>query len=187
MFGVDADSTISWTAGLGEGFLNLVPGRYYAAQSQLALSEGRYLLSAGLFVAALGDAALGVATLGESTAIIGSIRAAARAIPTAGGVIRRFEQPAEQIYYRVFSENVAGKWLTAVPPRSSAWAQEALSLPPGNLATFIQEVRVPAGTLLERSRALSVPPWGRFRGGAEQFQLLEEIPLGNFGPRVPLP
>lgn len=108
-------------------------------------------------------------------------------IASAGGVIRRFEQPAEQVYYRVFSDSAAGQWLTAVPPRGSAWAQEALSLPPGNAATLIQEVRVPAGTLMERSRALPVPPWSRMRGGAEQFQLLEEIPLRSFGPGVPLP
>ena len=51
---------------------------------------------------------------------------------------------------------------------------------------MIQEVRVPAGTMLERSRAIPVPEWGRLRGGAEQFQLLDEIPLNSFGPGVPL-
>jgi hypothetical protein len=112
---------------------------------------------------------------------------AAKKIASAGGAIRRFEQPAERVYYRVFSENKAGKWVTAVAPRSGAWAREALSLPPGNTADYVQEVRVPAGTLMERSRAISVPEWGRLRGGAEQFELLEEIPLGNFGPGVPLP
>jgi RHS repeat-associated protein len=108
-------------------------------------------------------------------------------ISSAGGVIRHFRQQAEQIYYRVYSANAVGKWLTAVRPRSSAWAREALSLPPGNAATFLQEVRVPSGTLLERSRALPVEAWGRFGGGAEQYQLLEEIPLSSFGPGVPLP
>ncbi|MBX3704369.1 MAG: VCBS repeat-containing protein [Steroidobacteraceae bacterium] len=117
----------------------------------------------------------------------GGARLAAARIPTAGGAIRQFRQPAEQIYYRVYSENAVGRWLTAIRPRSSAWAQEALSLPSGNFATFVQEVRVPAGTLLERSRALAVPEWNRVRGGAEQFRLLEEIPLRNFGPGVPLP
>lgn len=87
-------------------------------------------------------------------------------------MIRRLEQSAEQVYYRVFSENAVGKWLTGVPPRSSTWAREALSLPTGNTATFLQEDRVPPGTLIERSRALAVPKWGRFRGGAKQFQLL---------------
>jgi len=91
-----------------------------------------------------------------------------------------------KIYYRVFSgEAAAGKWLTAVPPRSSGFAQEALALPPWNSATMIQEVRVPSGTMLERSRAIPVPDWGRFRGGAEQFQLLERLPEANYSPRTP--
>ena len=63
--------------GLGQGFLNAVPGAYYAGQSQIAWGEGRYALSAGLYAAALGDAALGVLTLGESTALNGSVRAVA--------------------------------------------------------------------------------------------------------------
>ena len=113
--------------------------------------------------------------------------AAEGTIPSAGGVIRQFEQQGAQTYYRVYSEGAAGKWLTAVPPRSSAWAQEALALPPNNSATFIQDVLVPNGTMLERSRAIPVPDWGRFRGGAEQFKLLEEIPRQNFGPGRPLP
>ena len=108
-------------------------------------------------------------------------------IPSAGGVIRQFEQPGAKIYYRVFSgDAAAGKWLTAVPPRSSGFAQEALALPPGNSATMIQEVRVPSGTMLERSRAIPVPEWGRFRGGAEQFQLLERLPEANYSPGTPL-
>jgi hypothetical protein len=74
-----------------------------------------------------------------------------------------------------------------VPPRSSAWAQEALALPRNNTASFIQEVIVPRGTMLERSRAIPMPEWGRMRGGAEQFRLMERIPDANFGPGVPLP
>lgn len=80
-----------------------------------------------------------------------------------------------------------GSWLTAVPPGSSAWAQEALALPPGNKATMIQQVFVPSGTLLERARATPMPEWNRMRGGAEQFKLLDEIPRQNFGPGKPLP
>jgi hypothetical protein len=63
--------------------------------------------------------------------------------------------------------------LTAVKPRSSAWAREALALPEQNTASFIQEVLVPAGTRLQRSRAL--PAFGR-RGGAEQFEILKLKP-----------
>lgn len=108
-------------------------------------------------------------------------------IPCAGGVIRQFEQPGTRIYYRVFSgDATTGRWLISVAPRSRAWAQEALALPPWNKATHIQEVVVPEGTLLERSRAIPVPEWGRLRGGAEQFKLLEVIPEANFGPGRPL-
>jgi hypothetical protein len=58
-------------------------------------------------------------------------------------------------------------------------------LPPGNNADFIQQVFVPQGTMLQRSRALAVPEFGRLRGGAEQFRLLERLPAESFGPGVP--
>ena len=104
--------------------------------------------------------------------------------PNAGGVIRSFAQESDQVYYRVFSENAQGRFLTATPPRSSAWAREALALPEGNQATYIQKVLVPAETRLQRSRAL--PAFGR-QGGAEQFELLDKIPNGNFGAGSALP
>lgn len=91
----------------------------------------------------------------------------------------------ERVFYRVFSgDATTGAFLTSVPPKSSAFAREALALPPGNEATFIQRVVFPAGTRLQRSRAL--PAFGR-RGGAEQFELLGRIPNSRFGPGVPLP
>ena len=115
-------------------------------------------------------------------------QAADRTISSVGGVVRQFEQQGTKIYYRVYSgDATTGAWLTSVPPKSSAWAREALALPPWNKATHIQEVVVPNGTLLERSRAIAVPQWGRFRGGAEQFKLLEAIPDSNFGLGRPLP
>jgi len=131
----------------------------------------------------------------EAEALLGGEAAAAESaapklltagtdVPNAGGVIRSFSQESDQIYYRVFSESQQGRFLTAVPPSSSAFAREALALPTGNQATFIQKVLVPAGTTLQRSRAL--PAFGA-RGGAEQFELLQEIPSGNFGPGTPLP
>jgi hypothetical protein len=52
---------------------------------------------------------------------------------------------------------------------------------------MIQEVLVPNGTLLERSRAIPMPEWGKTHGGAEQFKLLDEIPRQNFGTGRPLP
>ena len=113
--------------------------------------------------------------------------AARTAVPSVGGVVRRFEQEGARIYYRVFSgEAHVGKWLTAMRPKGRSWAEEALALPPGNRASYFQEVLVPHGTLLERSRALPVPHWGRLRGGGEQFRLLEAIPTWSFGPPMRL-
>ena len=103
--------------------------------------------------------------------------------PNAGGVIRSFIQETDKIYHRVFSENQTGSFLTAVKPKSSSFAQEALALPPENTANYIQEVLVPSGTRLQRSRATAA--FGR-SGGAEQFQLLDNIPNSNFGKEAPL-
>jgi RHS repeat-associated protein len=106
-------------------------------------------------------------------------------VANAGGEIASFVTQKQRTFYRVFSgESTRGAFLTSVKPTSSAFAREALALPPGNTASFVQEVLVPAGTRLQRSRAL--PAFGR-RGGAEQFQLLEEIPNFSFGPGVRLP
>lgn len=84
-------------------------------------------------------------------------------------------------------ESRVGGFLTAVPPRSSAFAQEALALPRANSATFIQEVLVPAGTRLQRSRALLIrqadDTFPIRCGGAEQFQLLDRIPHREFRTR----
>ncbi|MGA0098471.1 MAG: RHS repeat-associated core domain-containing protein [Steroidobacteraceae bacterium] len=111
-----------------------------------------------------------------------------RRMQSTAGLVRRFELADERVFYRVYSdEATVGSWLTAIRPRSQAWAREALSLPPWNRATHFQEVRVPRGTLIERSRARGVPEWGRGRGGAEQFKLLETIPEASFGPGSPLP
>jgi hypothetical protein len=111
-----------------------------------------------------------------------------KVLASTGGVVRRFELPADRVFYRAYSgDSTVGAWLTSVRPRSQTWAQEALALPPWNKATHVQEVLVPRGTLLERSRASQVPDWGRLRGGAEQFKLLETIPESSFGPGSPLP
>ena len=76
-----------------------------------------------------------------------------------------------------------GLCLPETRPRSAAWAREALALPPGNNADFLQRVFVPEGTMLQRSRALDI--FGH-RGGAEQFRLLEHLATYNYGPGVPL-
>ncbi|MBY0273394.1 MAG: hypothetical protein K2X02_08350 [Alphaproteobacteria bacterium] len=69
--------------------------------------------------------------------------------------------------------------MTKTPPKSQALAKEGLALPPSNKATYIQEVHVPAGTRLQRSRALPVSSWNK-RGGMEQFYLIDEIPEISF-------
>ena len=72
-------------------------------------------------------------------------------------------------------------------PAAKPWSSElraGLALPPDNTAAFAQEVVVPASTRIQRSRALKA---FKRRGGAEQFELLDHIPIENFGPGVPLP
>ena len=101
-------------------------------------------------------------------------------VSNAGGSIRSFTTQSDEVFHRVFSgDKVTGGFLTKVPPRSSSFAREALALPPANQANLIQQVVVPAGTRLQRSRAL--PAFGR-RGGAEQFQLLDHISDSAFKP-----
>lgn len=160
---------------------------YYGAEDfTTALNQGKFYdagsIAAGLLVNAVGTVAGGRAGGVGGTANL--VEVSAGRLPSAGGVIRQFSQESNQIYYRVYTENREGAFLTAVPPLSSAWAREALALPSQSTATFIQEVLVPAGTRLERSRAL--PLFGR-RGGAEQFELLDQIPKESFSNGVKLP
>lgn len=186
-YGTAADYLRGLAARLGNLGMNSAPVFWLFPEAQeiqwfkvpetILGDRGAVLGDLGYF---LGGAAGTVRTVASGTA--------KRAIASIGGVVRRFEQPRQQVFYRVFSgDATVGSWLTAVPPRSQAWAQEALALPPWNKATHFQEVLVPEGTLLQRSRAIQVPDWGRMRGGAEQFKLLETIPQSNFGPGVPLP
>jgi RHS repeat-associated protein len=95
------------------------------------------------------------------------------------GTIRSFVTDADRYFYRVYSSNPTGRFLTRVRPGSPAYARAALALPPTNRATYLQRVFIPAGTRLQRSRAA-----GAFgmRGGAEQFELIDELPSGYFGP-----
>jgi len=107
-------------------------------------------------------------------------------VANAGGKIVSFVLEEDTVFYRVFSgDNTVGSFLTAVRPRSAQFAREALDLPPGNTAEFVQDVLVPAGTRLQRSRVL--PGGFGGRGGAEQFELLDYVSIENFGPGVPLP
>ncbi len=166
---------------IGNQALDAIPGWYYSAQASAALTNRDYWLAFAFYGATIGDVFSGGS--GAKATVV-----ARGAVASIGGVVRRFEQQGTRTYYRVYSGDATrGKWLTSIPLRSSAQAQEALALPPWNSAAYIQEVVVPHGTLLERSRARPVMEWQRYRGGAEQFKLLETIPEANFGPGRPLP
>lgn len=106
-------------------------------------------------------------------------------LPNARGFIREFVTTEDQTFFRVFSgDRTVGSFLTKIKPRSAAFVREALDLPRKvNRADLVQEVLVPAGTRLRRSRASGGTFGGR--GGAEQFELLNKIPEKNFGPGVP--
>jgi hypothetical protein len=76
-------------------------------------------------------------------------------VPNAGLVIRSFVTTQDEVYYRVFTRDArTGSFLTKVRPTSWARAVEGLALPPQNQAQFVQEAVVPAGTRVQRSRAL---------------------------------
>ena len=169
-----------------------------------SVNEGDYL-NAGIYTAAVavdfwlallpGAPGVASATLYSARhapeAIESAITSSARAlpapthVPNAGGQIVSDVTKSDEIFYRVYSgDSTTGAFLTRVPPTNRAQAVEGLALPPSNTAEFIQQVTVPAGTRLQRSRAL--PAFGR-RGGREQFELIDQIPNENFGPGVPLP
>jgi RHS repeat-associated protein len=158
---------VFWLFGVDQGYT------WFPIPDSQAGSRGARLGSIGYFAGGFAGMVRGAAT---------------RTLSSTGGVVRRFELSEDQIFYRTFSGDArVGSWLTTTRPRSQSWAQEALALPPWNKATHVQEVRVPRGTLVERSRASRMPEWGRTRGGAEQYKLLETIPESSFGPGSPLP
>ena len=75
-----------------------------------------------------------------------------------------------------------GGFLTGAPPASADDAIRGLALPRGNREDLIQEVRVPAGTRLQRSiasEAFDQP------GVPLQFELLDLIDPKNFGVGKP--
>jgi RHS repeat-associated protein len=146
----------------------------------------------------VGFIAFDLATLGSGSLIRGSVKTVGKellevgteqsikllskgAVPNAGGKIVSFTTKETEIYYRVFSKSPQGSFLTKIKPSSRGIAREGLSLPSVNTAKYIQEVIVPAGTRLQRSRAL--PAFGK-RGGLEQFQILNHEPNIVFGKGV---
>jgi filamentous hemagglutinin len=74
--------------GLAQGFLNAIPGAYYAGQSQLAWQQDQYAISVVLYAGALADAAIGVLTLGQGSLAIGAVRSTTIAARGVAGSIR---------------------------------------------------------------------------------------------------
>ena len=78
----------------------------------------------------------------------------------------------------------AGAWLSPIAPESSGAARSLLSLPPGNSAELISRVQIPGGTQIQFGNAAAA--FGQ-TGGGVQIQLLQRIPLTNFGTGARLP
>ncbi|HKV40042.1 MAG TPA: RHS repeat-associated core domain-containing protein [Blastocatellia bacterium] len=87
------------------------------------------------------------------------------------------------VAYRVSSQGTPGAWLTPIRPATSADAISSLALPPGNTASYVQEVVIPAGTRIQVGIANGA--FGQ-TGGGIQIQLLDTIPSENFGTPTPL-
>ena len=104
-------------------------------------------------------------------------------VNNASSPIRSFVTEADTTYLRVYSgDKTAGGFLMGSAPSSADSAVSGLALPPGNNADFIQEVLVPSGTRLQSS--IAAPAFGQ-PGGLLQFELLDQIPVKNFGPGLP--
>ena len=148
----------------------------------ISAARGNYTdaaLSMAAAVPVIGTAAGAGKIAHRATKLLPSLQ-----VPNAGGKIVSYVTKKDEVFSRVFSgDSTRGGFLTKVAPTNQRGAIEGLALPPGNNADFIQKVLVPAGTRVQRSRAL--PAFGR-RGGKEQFQLLDKIPNKNFGSGVPL-
>jgi len=98
-------------------------------------------------------------------------------VPNAGGYIKSFVTEVEEVYYRVYSGDAKkGRYLTKIPPKNSPLAKGGLALPDANQAEYIQEVIVPKGVRLQRSRAL--PAFDK-RGGMEQFEVINQDDLSK--------
>ena len=166
----DAINTIDQT-----GFFNAMDTGYRASSGQTSNSDALFAMG-GMTLNFLPGGKQGKG--GQKL-----LTTSADYIPNAGGKIRSFVTTQDQTFYRVSSglQGATGGFVTAVRPKSSAFAREALALPPWNDASLIQNVFVPSGTRIQRSRALG----GAFgkKGGAEQFELLEKLPDGFFGTR----
>ncbi|MGQ1911816.1 hypothetical protein ACT3CE_18835, partial [Marinifilum sp. RC60d5] len=151
----------------------------------LGAGIGKALVNGGRKLAGKVVARAAVKTAEKKIAANTSLNALSQGmVPNAGGKIVSFTTKEMSKYYRVFSSNPnGGAFLTKVSPKSSSFARNGLALPKSNRASFIQEVIVPEGVTLQRSRTLGA--FGK-RGGLEQFQILNFEPRIKFLQGVPL-
>ena len=167
------------------------------AVNQAQVSAGHLLPAALLALATggiggAGEEVGGQAFLRTSTSTIRTIDAAegapraieasTRVNPWAGNTLSRVAN-GDDTMYRVWGgeSGQAGDWLTPIRPTSSAEARAGLALPGENAATYVSEVTIPAGTRFQigiAGEAFDMP------GGWVQAQLMERIPLENFGKGV---
>ena len=177
-----------WNNGGGFGLAEVTPGERAFATAMVFLPVGRVGGVADDFVrvgfrAERSFARTAARPWGKPLALTYD----ASTVTYQAGKIRSFVTEVDETFYRVYSgNNATGSFLSRVKPKSADWAMEAFALPTGNTADFIQEVLVPAGTRLQRSRA-APNVWGR--GGAEQFELLKlfkgQYQPVQFGPGIP--
>jgi hypothetical protein len=148
-----------------------------------------------LALGVLGGGAGAAGEVADGTATVEEVEAGAQAgtrlpelaapdtVNNAAAPIRSFVTSDDLTFVRVFSgENSVGGFLAGSAPESADAAVAGFALPPENTADLIQDVLVPAGTRLQSSiagAAFSQP------GGLLQFELLDDIPVKNFGPGVP--
>lgn len=137
----------------------------------------------------------GAAAIGAPAASAASAGAGAtKALPAAAlseqpwsGEIVSTVTTSETTAWRYWNGSEAtrvGRWLSPRFYESAAEARSALSLPPENTASYVQLVRIPAGTRILYGRAAGA--WGQAGGGA-QIQLLYNLDRSMFGGGVPVP
>jgi len=131
-------------------------------------------------IGAIGRSAASVLDSGLEIVTRSALPAPGRFNPDAGEIIR-FRTVRDIVAYRVWggkSEQV-GKWLTPFRPPDRLVARRSLALPPENLAQYVSEVTIPAGTRVQFSLVAE-----NFRqpGRGIQILLLDRIPVSAFGP-----
>ncbi|MFV2045152.1 MAG: RHS repeat-associated core domain-containing protein, partial [Anaerolineales bacterium] len=104
--------------------------------------------------------------------------------PDAGEIIS-VRTARDIVAYRVWGGEAkkVRAWLAPFRPPDRLVARQVLALPPENLALYVSEVTIPAGTRVQFS--LAAENFG-LPGGAVQIQLLDQIPDSAFGPGHPL-